>query len=144
MTDRLILLVEDDCDTREMYAMFLGSMGYRVVEADNGIKALDAVRGRCPDIVITDLAMPVMDGFHLTRELRAQTPTRSVPIIAVTGHGVAATPTMARDAGCCKLFTKPFLPDELLDAVRLMLDNCPRNCPPDSPRTGCCAARPVQ
>ncbi len=130
MFDPLVLLVEDDPDTREMYAMFLGSFGYRVLQADNGLAALDASQSHCPDIVITDLAMPVMDGFELTRNLRARPATSSVPIIAVTGHGVPATPRLAREAGCCCLFTKPFLPDSLLDAVRSMLDSCPHSCLP--------------
>ncbi len=130
MVDPLVLLVEDDPDTREMYATFLGSGGCRVVQAADGRAALDAIGHHSPDIVITDLAMPVMDGFCLTRELRARPGTRSVPIIAVTGHGVPNTPRMAREAGCCCLFTKPFLPDSLLDAVRSMLDVCPRACVP--------------
>jgi two-component system cell cycle response regulator DivK len=141
MLDPLVLLVEDDPDTREMYAMFLGSVGYRVVQAANGIAALDVTKRQCPDIVITDLAMPVMDGFHLTRELRARSTTRSVPIIAVTGHGVPTTPHLAREAGCCCLFTKPFLPDSLLDAVRSMLEVCQGTCVPGSSRRGC-PARP--
>ncbi len=130
MRDPVVLLVEDDPDTREMYAVFLGCAGYCVVEAANGSDGLDAARHSSPDIVITDLAMPVMDGFDLMRELRARADTRSVPIIAVTGHGVPATPDLARKAGCCCLFTKPFLPDALLDIVRSMLDGCPRTCQP--------------
>ncbi len=142
MLDTLVLLVEDDPDTREMYAMFLGSFGYRVVQADNGVAALNASRFECPDIVITDLAMPVMDGFELTRKLRAQPATQSVPIIAVTGHGVPATPRLAHEAGCCCLFTKPFLPDSLLHAVRSMLDGCARSCPPHP--DGRCAVNSFQ
>ena len=129
MRDPLVLLVEDDPDTREMYATFLGSVGYRVLQAANGVAALDVAKRQCPDIVVTDLAMPVMDGFRLTRELRASSTTCSVPVIAVTGHGVPTTPRLAREAGCCCLFTKPFLPDSLLDAVRSMLDACPRSLP---------------
>jgi CheY-like chemotaxis protein len=72
--------------------------------------------------------MPVMDGFELTRKLRAAPATRSVPIIAVTGHAVVATPVLAAEAGCCRLFTKPFLPDDLLDAVCSVLAECPRCC----------------
>ncbi len=132
MSDPLVLLVEDDPDTREMYATFLEAMGYRVQEAADGFAALKAATGQRPDLVITDLAMPVMDGFHLTRQLRAHETTGSVPIIAVTGHGVTATPVLAREAGCCRLFNKPFLPDELLEAVRGMLATCPRRCEPAS------------
>jgi two-component system cell cycle response regulator DivK len=144
MLDPLVLLVEDDPDTREMYALFLGSVGYRVVQAANGQAALDAVRHHRPDIVVTDLAMPVMDGFCLTRNLRAHATTRSVPIIAVTGHRVPTTPHLAREAGCCCLFTKPFLPDSLLDAVRSMLDACPRSCLPGGDYQRCPVTLPIQ
>ncbi len=132
MPDPLILLVEDDSDTREMYATFLEAMGYRVHEAADGFAALKAATCQRPDIVITDLAMPVMDGFHLTRQLRAHEATCSVPIIAVTGHGVTATPVLAQQAGCCRLFNKPFLPDELLAAVQAMLATCQPRCEPAS------------
>jgi two-component system cell cycle response regulator DivK len=130
MRDPLVLLVEDDSDTREMYATVLRCVGYRVLSAANGVAALDAVKDARPDIVVTDLAMPVMDGFGLTRELRADPATRSVPIIAVTGQGVPSTPRMALDAGCCSLYLKPFAPDALIDAVRSLLDACPRACSP--------------
>lgn len=143
MFDPLVLLVEDDPDTREMYATFLISVGYRVAQAANGVAALDVARRQCPDIVITDLAMPLMDGFHLTRELRARSATRSVPIIAVTGQGVPSTPALACEAGCCCLFTKPFVPDCLLDAIRSMLDACPHTCMPDAPRRACPAGPPL-
>ncbi len=144
MLEPLVLLVEDDPDTREMYATFLGSVGYRVSQAANGVAALDLATENCPDIVITDLAMPVMDGFDLTRRLRTRPATQSVPIIAVTGHGVPSTPHRAREAGCCCLFTKPFLPDSLLDAVRAMLDCCPGTCPPNSTRDRCPARPQIQ
>ncbi len=144
MLDSVVLLVEDDADTREMYAVFLTSVGYHVVQAANGQAGFDAARHHLPDIVITDLAMPVMDGFGLTRELRAYDPTRSIPIIAVTGHHVPGTPDRAHEAGCCCLFTKPFLPDSLLDAVRSMLDACPGTCAPGGSRRRCPALPPVQ
>ncbi len=137
----LVLLAEDDRDTREMYATFLHAMGYCVLQAADGLAALSAARGRCPDIVVTDIAMPVMDGYGLTRELRADPATRSVPIIAVTGHGVPATPRLAQEAGCCCLFTKPFLPDQLVDAMQAMLSGCPRNCC-EGERLGRCAVAP--
>ncbi len=141
MADSVVLLVEDDPDTREMYAVFLASVGYRVVEAANGKAGLDAARRHSPDIVVTDLAMPVMDGLGLTRALRADDAMRSVPIIAVTGHHVPGTPRLAREAGCCCLFMKPFLPDSLLDVVRSMLDGCPRACEPGGSPT-CCPVPP--
>ena len=128
VSDALVLLVEDDPDTRAMYATFLDAVGYRVVAAAHGRAALEALQHNAPDIVVTDLAMPVMDGFCLTRELRARPATQSTPIIAVTGQGMPNTPRLAREAGCCCLFAKPFLPDSLFDAIESMLHACPRTC----------------
>jgi CheY-like chemotaxis protein len=107
----LVLLVEDDRDTREMYSEYLSYSGLRVTEAPSGRSALERVRDERPDVVVTDLAMPGMDGLELSRRLRAEDPTRDVPIIAVTGN-----PTeRAREAGCDVMLEKPCTPDQLLD-----------------------------
>jgi two-component system, cell cycle response regulator DivK len=113
----LVLLVEDDRDTREMYSEYLSYSGLRVAEAPSGFRALDCVREQTPDVVVTDIAMPGMDGLELSRRLRAEPPMRDVPIIAVSGH---PTPR-ARDAGCNLMLEKPCTPDELLHAIEDVL-----------------------
>jgi two-component system cell cycle response regulator DivK len=114
----LVLLVEDDRDTREMYSEYLSYSGLRVEEAPTGFRALERVREMTPDVIVTDLAMPGMDGLELSRRLRAEPPTRDVPIIAVSGH-----PTeRAREVGCDLMLEKPCTPDELLHAIEDVLD----------------------
>lgn len=114
----LVLLVEDDRDTREMYSEYLSYSGLRVAEAPTGFRALERAREQTPDVVVTDIAMPGMDGLELSRRLRASPPTRDVPIIAVSGN-----PTdRARDAGCDLMLEKPCTPDELLHAIANVLD----------------------
>lgn len=114
----LVLLVEDDRDTREMYSEYLSYSGLRVTEAPSGRSALERVREQTPDIVVTDLAMPGMDGLELSRRLRAEPPTRDVPIIAVTGN-----PTeRAREAGCDVMLEKPCTPDALLKVIEHVLE----------------------
>lgn len=113
----LVLLVEDDQDTREMYSEYLSYSGLRVAEAPTGFRALERVREQTPDVVVTDIAMPGMDGLELSRRLRADPPTREVPIIAVSGHPTAR----ARDAGCDMMLEKPCTPDELLHAIEDIL-----------------------
>ena len=113
----LVLLVEDDRDTREMYSEYLSYSGLRVAEAPTGFRALEQVRHQTPDVVVTDIAMPGMDGLELSRRLRADTPTREVPIIAVSGN---PTP-YAREAGCDLMLEKPCTPDELLHAIENVL-----------------------
>jgi two-component system, cell cycle response regulator DivK len=115
-----ILLVEDDRDTREMYSEFLSYSGMRVTEASNGRGALESIRSERPDVVVTDIAMPGMDGLELSRRLRASEPTRDVPIIAVSGNASAR----ARDAGIANVvLDKPCAPDELLHVIEDVLQN---------------------
>jgi CheY-like chemotaxis protein len=116
-----VLLVDDDRDTRALYGLILESFGYNVVPAANGSQALElAGKGR-PDIVVTDLAMPVMDGVELCQRLRAEPSTSEVPILAVSGQAWNGTDRRAREAGCDEVLLKPCLPDRLLDAVRRLL-----------------------
>jgi CheY-like chemotaxis protein len=114
----LVLLVEDDRDTREMYSEFLSHSGLRVTEAPSGRRALETVREQCPDVVVTDIAMPGMDGIELSRRLRSCEPTRDIPIIAVSGNASER----AREAGANVVLQKPCPPDYLLHVIEGMLD----------------------
>jgi two-component system, cell cycle response regulator DivK len=114
----LVLLVEDDTDTREMYSEYLSYSGLRVTEAPTGFRALQHVREQTPDVVVTDIWMPGMDGLELSRRLRAEPPTRDVPIIAVTGNPTEGV----REAGCDVMLEKPCTPDRLLHAIEDVLD----------------------
>ena len=114
----LVLLVEDDRDTREMYSEFLSLSGLRVAEAPSGGRALETIREQCPDVVVTDIAMPGMDGLELSRRLRSCAPTRDVPIIAVSGN----VSERAREAGANVVIEKPCAPDYLLHVIEDMLD----------------------
>ena len=86
-----------------------------VVEAADGVIAFDAAAGASPDLVITDIAMPRMDGIALTRALRRQSSTKRVPIIAVTGE--QAVFSRARDAGCTAIVSKPYAASDLVRLV---------------------------
>lgn len=116
----LVLLVEDDPDTREMYSEFLSHSGLRVSAAQSGDRALERIREQRPDVIVTDLAMPGMDGLELSRKVRSSVPTRDVPIIAVSGNAS----DRARDAGCDVVLEKPCTPDHLLDVIERVLDRC--------------------
>lgn len=121
MSDRAphVLLVEDDCDTREMYSFYLSYSGLHVTEARTGRRALESAREECPDVVVTDIAMPEMDGLELSRRLRAEGPTHDVPIIAVSGQAS----DRARQAGADVVLEKPCDPDQLLHAIEDILRN---------------------
>jgi CheY-like chemotaxis protein len=101
-----------------MYSEFLSHSGLRVAEAPSGRRALESASEQCPDVVVTDIAMPGMDGLELSRRLRSSPPTHDVPIIAVSG-----TPSeRARDAGVDVVLSKPCAPDHLLHVIEDVLD----------------------
>ena len=112
-----VLLVEDDRDTREMYSEYLSYSGLTVTEAATGRRALEKVKAQLPDVVVTDIAMPEMDGLELSRRLRADPPTRDVPIIAVSGQATER----AREAGADVVLHKPCEPDMLLNVIEGVL-----------------------
>jgi CheY-like chemotaxis protein len=112
----ILLLVEDHGDTRQMYAEFLRS-SFDVLEAGDGAQALAVMRERVPDVVITDLSLPVLDGFELVRRMRQDRALQRVPVICLSGYGGHAHEERAREAGCDRVLLKPCLPDTLSDAA---------------------------
>jgi CheY-like chemotaxis protein len=112
-----VLLVEDDRDTREMYSEYLSYSGLHVTEARTGRRALESVRSHRPDVVVTDLAMPEMDGRELSRRLRSDRATSDLPIIAVSGQLAPGE----RVAGADVVLEKPCEPDRLLHVIEDVL-----------------------
>lgn len=117
-TDRLsvVLLVEDHADSRQMYAEFL-RMQFIVVEAGDGVNALEVMEETRPDVVVTDLALPRMDGFELVRRMKADERLRDVPVIALSGFSGRDHEERARQAGTSVVLQKPCLPDDLAEAI---------------------------
>jgi CheY-like chemotaxis protein len=95
-----VLLVDDYPDAREMYSEYLEFCGFEVVEAGNGMEALQRAADENPDIILMDLSLPVMDGWEATRRLKADKRTASIPVVALTGHALAGISEGARKAGC--------------------------------------------
>ena len=104
-----------------MFRLILESGGYLVEEAQNGIGALILIRDIPPDVVVTDLVMPQMDGPELIRRIRSDARAAGVSILAVTGHPEARE----RAAGADAFLEKPFDRSELLQAVGSLLDHEP-------------------
>ncbi len=103
---RTILLVEDHEDSRSFIKFLLNSYSYRVIEAGNGLEAVESVRHNLPDLVLIDVSMPGMDGLTATREIRKVAGTDAIPIIAVSAHG-GNFYEQAIEAGCNTLINKP-------------------------------------
>jgi two-component system, cell cycle response regulator DivK len=118
-----VLLVEDDQSGRRMYAEWLTDAGFRVDQAHNGFQALDRALASIPDVVVTDLNIPGIDGFELTRRLKQDQRTSDIPVLAVTGYAAfASDPGRALRAGCDAVLPKPCAPDELEAAIRALID----------------------
>ena len=117
-----VLLVDDYPDAREMYSEYLAFSGFTVIEAANGIEALQRAADERPDIILMDLSLQVMDGWEATRRLKADARTSSIPVVALTGHALAGISEGAKQAGCDAFVTKPCLPEDLVKEIRKVLD----------------------
>ena len=122
-TNPLVLIVEDDPGTRMMYREYLQSDGFRTVDAHNGHQALEKARDLCPNAVLTDLAVPGMDGFAFCRALQESAATRSIPILAITGHSeYLEHPDRFLQAGIAHVLIKPCPPDIIAHELRRLLN----------------------
>jgi len=117
----LVLVVEDDLETRRFYTYALSESGFRTDEAHNGLQALDKAIANPPGLILTDIAVPGLDGIELCRRLRADSRTCDVPILAVTGYGDRQYPGRAVEAGANHVLIKPFTADVLIAEARRML-----------------------
>jgi two-component system, cell cycle response regulator DivK len=117
---RLVLVVDDYADAREMYAECLLVRGFRVAEAANGMDAVAQARALAPDVILMDLSLPGI-GWEATRLLKADARTRHIPVVALTGHAPAHAVDRARAAGCDRLLIKPALPDRVVAEVEQAL-----------------------
>jgi CheY-like chemotaxis protein len=108
-----ILVVEDDRDLRFVIRMVLEQAGYEVVEAHDGVAAVESIRAEPPDLIIADLTMPVMSGAELVDEVRSNPATTLIPIVLMTGRQVALATSQRVDA----VVTKPFETADLLARI---------------------------
>lgn len=131
-----VLLVDDYPDAREMYSEYLQYSGFDVIEAGNGIEALQQAAERSPDIILMDLSLPVMDGWEATRRLKADRRTADIPVVALTGHALAGISEGARRAGCDAFITKPCLPEDLVKEIRKVLEQSSTPAAKKSRRSG--------
>jgi CheY-like chemotaxis protein len=122
----LILIVEDDPETRSLYAEALRLHGFHTDDAHNGFQALEKALGDHPDLVVADIAVPGIDGIELCRRLRADARTREMPIIAVTAYGDRDYRDRALQAGADRVLSKPCELDTLVTGVRELVAQRPR------------------
>jgi DNA-binding response OmpR family regulator len=116
-----VLIVDDAQDTREVYALFLRDEGFQVAVAEDGVTGLTFAQQHPLDIIILDLMMPRMDGFEVTRRLRADDRTRNIPIIIFSGFEKETDTADAIAAGADVCCIKPCLPETLLGEINRLL-----------------------
>ena len=115
---KLILVVDDEPRMRRFMHMNLDLEGYRVIEAENGLEAVNRVRDDLPDLVLLDVMMPEMDGFEALRLIRE---TSNTPVIMLTVKGEEDDRVRGLELGADDYVTKPFSPRELASRIKAVL-----------------------
>jgi two-component system, cell cycle response regulator DivK len=119
-----VLLVEDDRAGRMLYADWLSDAGFRVEQAHNGLQALERAFDLLPDAILTDLNIPGIDGYELTRRLKSDTRTSGIPVLAITGYApFTQDPARADRAGCDAVLPKPCEPEDVTSTLKTLIDD---------------------
>ena len=116
-----ILIVENEVSNRILIERVLSTKGYRCLLASNGQEALNTLDRERVDLILTDLSMPVLDGFRTTQLIRARPGMSHIPIVAVTAYALSDENEAALHIGCNEYLTKPFKPRQLLEVVDRLL-----------------------
>jgi two-component system, chemotaxis family, chemotaxis protein CheY len=117
----VILTVDDSASMRQMVRFTLETAGYQVLQAEDGVEALELARTTDADLVLTDINMPRMDGITLVRELRALKNYRFVPMLMLTTESAQDTKQRGKEAGATGWIVKPFNPEQLLATIARVL-----------------------
>ena len=117
----LVLIVEDDPQSRDGYAEFLERGGFRVAQASNAEDALAQSLAMVPDVIITDIALPGRDGFALATEIRGEERTQRIPVVAMTAYWAPDVHERADKAGITAILAKPCQPEHLIAELNRVL-----------------------
>ena len=116
-----ILLVEDNEMNRDMLSRRLIKKGFEVVMAVDGQQGLDMATSESPDIILLDMSLPIMDGWEVARNLKADNKLKEIPVIALTAHAMAGDREKTLEAGCDEYDTKPIEFKRLLGKINDMI-----------------------
>jgi two-component system alkaline phosphatase synthesis response regulator PhoP len=117
-----ILIAEDERDIRELIAFSLqGLGGFSVVQASNGVDAVERAAAELPDLILMDVRMPRMTGYEACKKLKENDSTKSIPVIFLSAKGQESEIQQGLNAGAEEYILKPFAPDELVNQVRGVL-----------------------
>jgi DNA-binding response OmpR family regulator len=118
---RTVLVADDDEDILQLVSFRLERAGYKVVTAADGQQALAAAREHQPDLAVLDVMMPGLNGYEVTRQLRADPATAGIPVILLTARVQEADVSRGFEAGADDYLRKPFSPQELRSRVQAIL-----------------------
>ena len=118
----VILIVEDDADNLELVHILLDQAGFEVLSAMDGQRGLDLVHEKHPALVLLDLTIPEIDGWHLAHRLKADPLTQSIKLVALTAHTLPGDRKKALESGCDGYITKPLDVRNFADQIRSYLE----------------------
>lgn len=113
-----VLAVDDSRTMRDMIRLALEPAGFKVHTADDGVHGVEVLSGLAPDVIITDINMPRMDGFGFIDAVRGQDANRGIPILVLTTESSPELKMRARNAGATGWIVKPFDPAKLIQALK--------------------------
>jgi two-component system chemotaxis response regulator CheY len=113
-----ILTVDDSRTMRQMLELTLTSAGFEVVQASDGVEGLQTLESSNPDVIVTDINMPRMDGFEFIEGVRTNERHRAIPILVLTTEADGEKKDRARRAGATGWIVKPFDPEKLVNAIK--------------------------
>ena len=117
-----VLVADDDPDIRTLVSLRLRHAGFDVVEAENGEHALELVASERPELCVLDVTMPKLDGFEVTRRIRANADTAQLPVILLTARAQSGAQATGMAAGATDYMSKPFKAGDLIARVRAELE----------------------
>ncbi len=118
-----ILIVEDNEDNRIVYSTMLRHFGFTVLEAENGAEGILRARSGLPDLILMDIAIPLVDGWEAVQRLKKDPATAGIPIVALTAHAMPADRERAIQVGCDGYLAKPCEPRAVVEEVRRILES---------------------
>jgi len=127
-----ILIIDDDVGFRDLLRLHLNSAGYQVQVAEDGVTGGRALLAQTPDLIVSDLNMPFLDGFELLSLLRSDPETASIPVILLSGRSDGDTMAKAVELGAADFLVKPVTRDQLFESIEACLTRVKgRTSPPD-------------
>ncbi len=115
---KTILTVDDSRTMRDMLRLALTDAGFQVLQAEDGVHGLEVLQDEAPDVIVTDINMPRLDGYGFIEGVRADPRCRAIPILVLTTESSPEKKVRARDAGATGWIVKPFNPETLVEAIR--------------------------